>query len=290
MNNILEQNFVGVGHIRHGMLWNSSAHHVCYRMSKRVFRSHETLWYVLLKKKDAQVYFGILQNIAYMGWVVDCMLCVRAPCVQYASVQELVCLFVGVLDAYNRKIDEVLRDIWDERKNKRWSGYDRLMLGIFCFDEVILSTVEIIHLSTKKRGAIYACVVHREICKLLNEANRNYIHSTEVPDRNELVRLLQRVSTEAVLMGGNSLMMCVMRQNVLRCTDIHGDAWLLCPRHMLPAYIVALYMSQHRRLGMSSELFAMPIDIMRHLVNFLFATTSWDSNPLDSKVKVGVPV
>ena len=205
-----------------------------------------------------QLYFVILENIAYKGLALDCMLCVGAPCVRYASLQELVYFCVSVLDTYKRKIEEVLGDVWDERKSKRWSGYDRLMLGIFCFDEVILSTVEKIHLATKKRGAIFACVVHREICKLLNEANRSYIHSTEAPDKDELVRQLHRVVTEAVLMGPNGLMMCVMRRNFFRCTDIHGDGWLLCPRHVLPAYIVALYMSQHRRLGMNSELFAMP--------------------------------
>jgi len=242
------------------------------------------------KKKPRANIFFIIENIAYKGLAVDCMPCVGAPRVRYASLQELVYFCVSVLDEYNRKIEEVLGDVWDERKSKGWSGYDRLMLGIFCFDEVILSTVEKIHLATKKRGAIFACVVHREICKVLNEANRGYIHSTEAPDKDELVRQLHRVVTDAVLMGPNGLMMCVMRRNFFRCTDIHGHAWFLCPRHVLPAYIVALYMSQHRRLGMGSELFAMPTDIMRHLVHLLFAKTSWDSNPLDSKVKVGVPV
>ncbi len=154
-----------------------------------------------LKKNHVQTYFVILENIAYKGLAVDFMLYVGAPRVRYASLQELVYLCVSVLDAYNRKIEEVLGDVWDERKSKGWSGYDRLMLGIFCFDEVILSTVEQIHLTTKKRGAIFACVVHREICKVLNEANRSYIHSTEAPDKDELVRQLHRVVTDAVLMG-----------------------------------------------------------------------------------------
>jgi hypothetical protein len=241
------------------------------------------------KKGHASIFWNSREYCIY-GPVFDCMLGVRAPCVRYVSLQELVRLFVGVLEAYNREIDDVLRDIWDKRRNKKWSAYDRLMLGIFCFDEVILSTVERIHLSTKKRGAIYACLAHREICKLLNEANRTYIHATQVPDRDDLLRLLQTVSTNAIMMGSNSLMMCVMRQNIYRCTDIRGDAWLLCPKHALPAYILALCMGQHGRLGASSELLVMPTDIIRLIVNRLFAKTSWDSNPLDSKVEVGVPV
>lgn len=240
-------------------------------------------------KRHASIFWISLEYCIY-GRVFDCMLRVRAPCVRYVSLQELVRLFVGVLDAYNREIDDVLRDIWDKRRNKKWSAYDRLMLGIFCFDEVISSTVEQIHLSTKKRGAIYACMAHREICKLLNEANRTYIHATQVPDRDDLLRFLQRVSTNAILMGNNSLMMCVIRQNICRCTDIHGDTWLLCPKHVLPMYIVALCMGQHARLGASSELLVMPTDVIRLIVKSLFANTSWDSNPLDSKVEVGVPV
>jgi len=241
------------------------------------------------KKRRVSIFWNSREYYIY-GLGFDAMLRVRAPSVRYVSLQELVRLFVGVLDTYNREIDDVLRDIWDNRKNKKWSGYDRLMLGIFCFDEFISSTVEQIHLSTKKKGAIYACMAHREICKLLNEANRTYIHATEVPDRDDLLRFLQRVSTNAIMMGNNSLMMCVIRQNICRCTDTQGDTWLLCPKHLVPMYIVALCMGQHGRLGMSSELFVMPTDVMRLIVNSLFVKTSWDSNPLDSKVKVGVPV
>ena len=98
------------------------------------------------KKGHASIFWNSREYCIY-GPVFDCMLGIREPCVRYVSLQELVRLFVGVLEAYNREIDDVLRDIWDKRRNKKWSAYDRLMLGIFCFDEVILSTVEHIHLS-----------------------------------------------------------------------------------------------------------------------------------------------
>ena len=70
---------------------------------------------------------------------MDGMIRVRAPRVQYASVQELVCSCALVLDAYKAQIDGVVRDIWNHHLTKKWSGYDRLMLGILCFDEAIVS-------------------------------------------------------------------------------------------------------------------------------------------------------
>jgi hypothetical protein len=223
---------------------------------------------------------------------LDCMgmSLMRAPRVQYESVQELLGLCIGVLDEYNRQIDMVLLDIWNQNMTKKWSGYDRLMLGIFCFDEAIFSAEEKILQSTKNRGAIFACMVHREICMLLNQSNREYIHSSSVPSRDDLLMALQRVTTNVVLMGYNSLLMRLMRENVCRCVDADRNVWLLCPRGKQHAYVLSLCMSHHERLGGSSLLSVIPCDILRDIVNYLFAWTSWDLHPSDSKVKVGVPV
>ena len=215
---------------------------------------------------------------------------IRAPRVHYASVQELVRLCVGVLEEYNRQIDGVLRDIWNQHLTKKWSGYDRLMLGIFCFDEAIVSAEEKILESTKNRGAIFACTVHREMCMLLNQANREYIHSSSVPNRHDLLDVLQRVSTRVVMMGHNSLLMRLMRENICRCVDADRNIWLLCPRGKLSTYILSLCMSHHARLGAVSAFSVIPCDILREIVNYLFALTSWDLHPLDSQVKVRVHV
>ena len=221
---------------------------------------------------------------------MDGMIRVRAPRVQYASVHELVWSCALVLDAYKVQIDGVVREIWTQKHaTKKWSSYDRMMLGIFHFDEVVLSGIANILASTKRKGAIYACTKHREICMLLNQANRDYIHSTAHPNSVELIVSLHRVLTGALLMGRTSHMMCVMRENMYKCTDANGGMWLVCPRHELPAYALAVCMSQHGRLGGRGELHAIPADILRHILNFLFAQTSWDSHPMDSQVEVGVP-
>ena len=218
------------------------------------------------------------------------MSCVRAPRVRYASVHELVCLCAGVLDAYAEQVDAVVRDIWNEQQvATKWSEYDRLMLGIFCFDQVLLSTMHTTRASTKNRGAIYACTLHREICAQLNQALREYIHSTAVPARAHLLVVLRRVLTHAVLMGPASHMMRLMTENFCRCRDASGDTWLVCPKQKLSAYTLALCMSQHRRLGVRGGLHAVPGDVLRVIVSLLFATTSWDSHPMDSKVEVSVP-
>ncbi len=136
------------------------------------------------------------------------MTCVRAPRVRYASMHELVNLCAGVLDAYAGQVDAVVRDIWNEQQvTGKWSEYDRLMLGIFCFDEVLLSTMDATRKSTKNRGAIYACTLHREICARLNGAVREYIHATAVPERADLLAVLRHVLTNTVLMGRASHLM-----------------------------------------------------------------------------------
>ena len=66
------------------------------------------------------------------------MICVQAPLVRYSSVHELVRMCSVVLGAYTSQVDAVLLDIWNEQPiAKKWSEYDRLMLGIFSFEEVL---------------------------------------------------------------------------------------------------------------------------------------------------------
>ena len=105
--------------------------------------------------------------------VLVCMLAVPAPCVHYESVDELVLLCARVVDAYTEQVDAVVRDIWNEAyMTKKWCMYDRLMLGIFCFDDVVVCSIDSTLRSTKKRGAIHACLLHREVCMQLNECTR----------------------------------------------------------------------------------------------------------------------
>lgn len=208
------------------------------------------------------------------------MLGVRAPRVKYESVDELVRLCVVVVEAYNQEIEVLMRDIWNEQHiKKRWSGYDRLMLGIFCFEEFILSTIAKILQSTKNRGAIYACTMHRAICLHLNEANRHYIHSTVTPDVHDLLLVLKETSTNLVLIGNDSLLMRQLQENFCRCVDANGHAWLVCPRQKLCEYLLSVCMSLHKRLGVCAALSALPADIIRDIIHYLFAQTSWDSHP-----------
>ena len=219
------------------------------------------------------------------------MLDVRAPHVHYESVDELVALCAHVVDAYAEEVDAVVREIWNESfMTKKWCAYDRLMLGIFCFDDVVVRGIESTLRSTKKRGAIYACLMHRELCMQLNECTRTYIHSTDQPQRTQLLAALRHVLTHTVLLGEESHMRRLLTQNFMRCTDAEGNMWLLCPRRKLAQYMLALCMSQHKRLGAHAALCEIPADLLRALISFVFAGTSWDLHPMDANVKVGVPV
>ena len=221
------------------------------------------------------------------------MLPVRAPYVCYESVGELVVLCEHVVGAYAEQVDVVVRAIWNEAymsKSKAWCEYDRLMLGIFCFDDVLVGGIESTLRSTKKRGAIYACLMHREVCMQLNECTRTYIHSTELPTRPELLTALRRVLTDTVLASDHSHMRRLLTHNFVRCADAQGDIWLVCPRRKLAQYMLAMCMSQHKRLGCGSLLHEIPTDLLRPILSLVFTTTSWDLHPMDANVKVGVPV
>ena len=226
-----------------------------------------------------------------MSVVLACMLTVCAPHVPYESVDELVALCAHVVDAYAEQVDAVVREIWNESfMTKKWCAYDRLMLGIFCFDDVVVCGIDSTLRSTKKRGAIYACLLHREVCMQLNECTRSYIHSTLHPRRTELLSALREVLTKAVLIGHTSHMKRLLTQNFVRCRDAQGDLWLVCPRRKLAQYMLALCMSQHERLGRDALLCEIPVDMLRAIVSFVFAATSWDLHPMDASVKAGVPV
>jgi hypothetical protein len=219
------------------------------------------------------------------------MLRVRAPSVKYASLEDLISPCVRVVDTYGAQLRSIVLEIWDEQGiSKKWTAYDRMMLGIFCFDEVLTCNVRVNLACTKNKNVIYACLLHREICMRLNKANRDYIHSTSEPDRDELVSVLQTVLKNVIMMKASSHMMSLIRENFCRCADANGETWLICPKHKLQEYAVAVYMSQDKRLGLASKLHTLPIDLLHVLVSTLFVTTSWDSHPLDSKVKVNVPV
>jgi hypothetical protein len=226
-----------------------------------------------------------------MSDVLACMLAVPAPCVAYESVEEVVGLCSHVVDAYADQVDAVVREVWDEAYvSKTWSAYDRLILGIFYFDDVVVGAIDSTLRSTKKRGAIYACLLHREVCRQLNECTRAYIHSTEHPERTELSTALRRVLTNTVLLGHDSHMLRLLKQNFVKCWDANGDTWLVCPKRKLAQYMLAVCMSQHERLGCGAALCAVPADILRAIVGFVFAGTSWDLHPMDANVKVSVPV
>ena len=226
-----------------------------------------------------------------MSAVPACMLGVRAPYVYYESLDEVVALCALVVDAYAEQVDVVVREIWNEAfMTKKWCAYDRLMLGIFCFDDVVVCGIDSALRSTKKRGAIYACLLHREVCVQLNECTRTYIHSTDVPTRTELLTALRRVLTDAVLLGAGSHMMRLLSQNFFRCMDAQGDMWLVCPRRKLRGYMLAICMSQHKRLGLDALLSELPADVLRDILSFVFASTLWDLHPTDANVKVSVPV
>ena len=228
-----------------------------------------------------------------MSGVLAGMLPVRAPCVSYESVGELVALCEHVVGAYAEQVDAVVLAIWNEAymsRSKNWCEYDRLMLGIFCFDDVLVSGIKSTLRSTKQRGAIYACLLHREVCMQLNECTRTYIHSAELPRRPELLGALRRVLTSTVLASEHSHMSRLLTQNFVRCSDAQGDTWLVCPRRKLAQYVLAVCMSQHERLGCDALLCEIPADILRAIVGLVFATTSWDLHPMDANVEVGVPV
>jgi hypothetical protein len=213
------------------------------------------------KKQNAQVNWRACEGME--PWVA-------APTVEYASIEELWALCNVLLDAYaaltRREVDTKLAT----RSNSlAWTEYDRLILGLTDFDGLMEDGMPIVLASTKAHtdgaraaGTPYARHLNRRIASSLNFSNSIFFHRTSSGDVEELhasnLYMLERI----LLTSAQSHFQTLVKENFASPRSWDGDEWLLCPKHKLREYTLALLMSQHRRAGKDCLLYLLPEDVL----------------------------
>lgn len=191
-------------------------------------------------------------------WVV-------APTVEYASMEELWALCNAALDSFatltRREVDKKLAT---RSKSLAWTEYDRLILGLTDFDELVEDGMPIVLESTKSHaeGTQYAQYLNRRIASSLNFSNSIFFHRTSSGDVEELHASNAYMLERILLTSAQSHFQMLVKENFASVRSWDGDEWLLCPKHKLHEYKVALLMSQHRRVGKDCLLYLLPEDVL----------------------------
>ena len=202
---------------------------------------------------------------------------VATPTVEYASIEELWALCNALLDAFailTRR--EVNKKLATRSKRLAWTEYDRLVLGLTDFDDLMEDGVPIVLESTKAHtdgargaGAPYAEHLNRRIASSLNFTNSIFFHRTSSGDVEELhasnLYMLERI----LLTSAQSHFHMLVKENFASVRSWDGDEWLLCPKHKLREYTLALFMSQHERAGKVCLLYLLPEDVLRHCLQLV---------------------
>jgi hypothetical protein len=183
-----------------------------------------------------------------------------APCVQYECVEELACACEELLGWYFAAMRDAITRRWMQRTSTP-SSHGMLMLGISTFEEALVGGVDRLRHTTKGRGGLYAHSMNMEIVRQMNMTNQVYFYNIHMHALEDLMRTIVFGLRRVVLEGSSSHFARVFRENFVSFRD-DGVAWLVCPKHKVAQYELALAMSQHGRLGSASALRALPMDII----------------------------
>lgn len=220
---------------------------------------------------------------------------VAAPTVEYASIEELWEMCVDLFQSYvtltRREVDKKLAT----RSNRlAWTEYDRLILGLTDFEELMEDGTPIVLESTKSRAqdrdeasTLYAQYLNRRIASSLNFSNSIFFHRTSSGDVDELHASNSYMLERILLTSSQSHFNVLRTENFVSVHSWDGDEWLLCPKHKLHEYKLALFMSQHRRVGKDCVLYLLPEDVLIECLQLAgicnqYRKTPGDLNPTDS--------
>jgi hypothetical protein len=188
---------------------------------------------------------------------------VDAPTVEYESLEELWELCSDLLDSYVTLTRQSVDGKLSTRSKKLlWTEYDRLILGLADFDELIEEGTSLVLHSTKSHGTSYAHDLNRKIVRLLNSSNKIFFHRTSIIDVEELHDSIVRMLRRVFLTSSQSHFDTLRKKNFVSLCDWDGEEWMLCPNHKISEYKMALAMSQHERLGKGSLVYLLPEDTL----------------------------
>ena len=183
-----------------------------------------------------------------------------APSVQYESVEELSSACEQLLGWYYAAMRDAVTRRWMQRTTTL-SSHGMLMLGISTFEDALVGGVDCLRRTTKGRGGLYAHSMNTEVVRQMNLTNHVYFYNIHMHGLEDLMRSIVFSLRRVVLEGSSSHFARVFRENFV-CFRDDGVAWLVCPKHKVAQYELALLMSQHWRLGSESSLRALPVDII----------------------------
>lgn len=183
-----------------------------------------------------------------------------APSVQYESVEELSSACEQLLGWYYAAMRDAVTRRWMQRTTTL-SSHGMLMLGISTFEDALVGGVDCLRRTTKGRGGLYAHSMNTEVVRQMNLTNHVYFYNIHMHGLEDLMRSIVFSLRRVVLEGSSSHFARVFRENFV-CFRDDGVAWLVCPKHRVAQYELALLMSQHGRLGSESSLRALPVDII----------------------------
>jgi hypothetical protein len=214
---------------------------------------------------------------------------VAAPTVEYASIEELYMLCSVAMDSYaaltRREVDKKLAT---RSPGLAWTEYDRLILGLADFDELMQDGIGIVLESTKSHtGTQYAKNLNRRIVSSLNFCHSIFFHRTSSKDVEELHASNAYMLERILMTSSQSHFHMLLKENFASALSWDGDEWLVCPKHKLHEYKLALLMSQHRRVGKDCLLFLLPEDVLIECLQLVgicnqYKRTPGDLNPTDS--------
>ena len=157
------------------------------------------------------------------------------PTVEYASIEELWEICLDLLHSYakltRREVDKKLAT---RSNGLAWTEYDRLILGLTDFEEVMEDGTPIVLESTKshaqdrdRTSTLYAQYLNRRIASSLNFSNSIFSHRTSSRDVDELhasnLYMLERILLTSVQSHFNML----RTENFVSVRSWDGDEWML---------------------------------------------------------------
>ena len=184
-----------------------------------------------------------------------------APSVEYESIQEFTSSCEGLLHTYHSVMCDALTRTWLKRNTTPPSSYDRHLLCISSFEDVLGRGAEYIQRTTKGQGGLYAHSMNMEIVREMNMTNQVYFYTLYTHTLEDLLLTVYFALRRVVLDGRSSHFARIFRENFV-CFGDDGMPWLICPLRKVAQYKLALLMSQHARLGTTSALRVLPMDII----------------------------
>lgn len=207
-----------------------------------------------------------------------------APSVDFESIEELTTSCEDLLQFYYDLMCDAITRMWLKRKTTpseivrviypnhvEQLSYNLHLMCVASFEDALSRGVEFIQRTTKGQGLLYSHSMNMEIVREMNNANHVYFYTMYNHTLEDLLRTVYFALRRIILDGRLSHFARIFYENFI-CFGDEDEPWLICPEHKVVQYKLAILMSQHERLGNTSVLRTLPVDIIDILVRSCYTT------------------